>query len=126
MSACSAEQLPAGLLNSGTGWAKQLYKVGLCGLGMSGVGLPAAQHRTSDAKAAFEAARLQKEMAEAAGVDVVTVADAEDALEKAKAAMEKEEAEAVAAEEEAGKERAEADAAKQHSKAEWADVRITT
>ena len=111
-----------GLLNSGSDWARQLYKVGLCGLAMSGVGLPASQARASSAKEQFEAAKLAKELAAAGGVDIVMMADAEDAVAKAEAALKKEEEEAAAAEEAAGKERAEADAAKRRSQEEWADV----
>eukprot|EP01043_Picozoa_sp_COSAG02_P025888 COSAG02_NODE_1472_length_12451_cov_183.797037_3_plen_1172_part_00 len=118
---CSAEQLPSKMLGASNQWERHLYKVGICGLSMSGFGLPAAGARASSAQAAFEAAK-RAQAAAAAGENVVTQADAEDAVEKAAAALAKEEEEAKLAEEAASKERQEADEAKRRSQQEWADV----
>ncbi len=118
---CSAEQLPSKMLGASNQWERHLYKVGICGLSMSGFGLPAAEARSSSAKAALEAAKLAQAAA-SAGENVVTQADAEDAVEKAAAALAKEEEEAKLAEEAASKERQEAEEAKRRSQQEWADV----
>jgi hypothetical protein len=120
VSQCSAEQLPSGLLDSSNQWERQLYKVGLCGLAMSGVGLPAAESKVSAAREALEAAKLAQ--AAAATEAVATQAETEDAVAKAVAALAKEEEEAKLAEEAASKEREEAEAAKRRSQEEWADV----
>lgn len=118
---CSAEQLPSKMLGASNQWERHLYKIGICGLSMTGFGLPAAEARGTSAREALEAAKLAQAAA-ATGDNVVTQADAADAVEKAAAALAKEEEEAKLAEEAASKERREAEQAKRRSQQEWADV----